>query len=356
MSDDYFFSLEGPLDSMPVERQIRAGNLSGFGDLVRQFGADPRPILERHEIDPRVMRDPDAYIDSKAVVDLLEHCSRTFNDSLFGLRLAELQDPDVFGAVATLCRSASSLREALHAYVEYIPVVHCPMVRLELVEGRDSAELRWQVQTDFGQTDQAHYKGTLMNLKLLRQLGGRAFRPLHVGLAVDSPRHQDSAAIETHFGCRFHGRAASNVIAFPSALLDQHVLSANRLLFKLLGGYLERVRQASRRGTVERVEDYVRGALSSGNCSIEHCAKRLGSSVRTLQATLSEHELRFSDILERQRVELARRYLESEEMSLDDVAARLGYSEQSSFGRAFKRWTGATPQQYRRELDVAKAA
>ena len=115
-------------------------------------------------------------------------------------------------------------------------------------------------------------------------------------------------------------------------------------------------RAASRRSIVERVEDYVRGALSSGTCSIEQCARKLGSSVRTLQATLSDKGLRFSDILERHRVELAKSYLEQGDMTLDDVAAMLGYSEQSSFGRAFKRWTGSTPQRYRRQLDLREAA
>lgn len=354
MSDGNFFSLEGPLDSMPVERQMRAGNLTGFGELVRSLGGDPRGILERHAIDPRAIRDPDAYVDSKAVVELLEHCSTSFNDSLFGLRLAQFQEPEVFGSVATLCRSASSLREALRCFTDFIPVVHCPLVAIELVEGKELAELRWYLQADLGQTDQAQYKGALMNLKLLHQVGGRAFRPSYVHLAADT-RPKDLAEIANRFGCSFRGKTATNVIAFPVALLDQPVASANRLMFRLLGGYLERVRAASRRGIVERVEDYVRGALSSGNCSIEHCAKKLGSSVRTLQATLSDHGLRFSDILERQRIELAKTYLQQGEMTLDDVAAMLGYSEQSSFGRAFKRWTGATPQQYRR-LEVPKAA
>ncbi|HET8882355.1 MAG TPA: helix-turn-helix transcriptional regulator, partial [Solimonas sp.] len=107
---------------------------------------------------------------------------------------------------------------------------------------------------------------------------------------------------------------------------------------------------------VERVEDYVRGALSLGNCSIERCAKRLGTSVRTLQANLSESGLRFSDILEQQRIELAKVHLQEGRLSLDEIALLLGYSEQSSFGRAFKRWTGMTPQRYRRQLDAATVA
>ena len=98
---------------------------------------------------------------------------------------------------------------------------------------------------------------------------------------------------------------------------------------------------------VERVEDYVRGSLPSGSCSIELCARKMGTSVRTLQSNLSEAGLKFSDILERVRTELAKSYLKQDQLSLDDVADLLGYSEQSSFGRAFKRWTGETPKQYR---------
>jgi AraC-like DNA-binding protein len=81
---------------------------------------------------------------------------------------------------------------------------------------------------------------------------------------------------------------------------------------------------------------------------------RLGMSVRTLQAHLGETGLKFSDILERQRFELAKSYLEQPHISLDEVAGMLGYAEQSSFGRAFKRWTGLTPRLYRQQLESAR--
>ena len=69
MGDNNFYSLDGPLESMPSERQMRVANLTGFAPLVRSLGADPRAILERHEIDPRFVRDPDHYIDCKSMVD-----------------------------------------------------------------------------------------------------------------------------------------------------------------------------------------------------------------------------------------------------------------------------------------------
>ena len=346
MGAESFYSLDGPLDAMPTERQMRIANLGAFPGLVRSLGADPRPLLERHDISPRMILDPDHYIDCKSVVDLLEYCSTSFNDSLFGLQLAQLQEPDVFGCVTALCRAAPSFRAAINCFITYIPITHSPVPVLELVEGEQTAELRWSVRSDLGHNRQANYQAVLLDLKLLQQVGGRSFRPSYINLAVDA-RPRDIAELERHLGCRFHATRSENAIAFPIETLNQPVPSANRLLFKLLGGYLERVKATSRTTIVERVQDYVRGSLPSGNCSIERGAQKLGMSVRTLQARLGDFGLKFSDILEQQRIDLAKAYLEQDLMSLDDVAANLGYSEQSSFGRAFKRWTGLTPKLYR---------
>ncbi|TAK98456.1 MAG: AraC family transcriptional regulator [Rhodospirillaceae bacterium] len=346
MGEKLFYSLEGPLDAIPAERQMRAANFEYFPELVRDLGGDPRWILEHHGMDPRTIRDPDYFIDCKSLVDVFEYCSAIFDDPLFGLRLGSMQEADVFGSVTALCRAAPSFREALRSFIEYFPIVHSPMTIMELVEGRETAELRWTVGSDLGFNMQASYQGILLDAKLLRSIGGRTFRPSYVNLDIEV-RQKDVPDIENAVGCPFHSKAGMNAIGFPIGILEQPVASSNRLLFRLLGGYLDRVKTVSRTTIVERVEDYVRGALPSGNCSIERCAKKFGTSVRTLQARLGECGLKFSDILERQRVELAKTYLEQAELSLDEVAVLLGYSEQSSFGRAFKRWTGVTPQGFR---------
>lgn len=349
MGDNYFYSLDGPLDSTPGGRQMRVANLSGLPQLVRLRGGDPRSLLERHEIDPHLIRDPELFIDCQSVVELFEDCSTSLRDPYFGLELAEMQDPDVFGCVTALCRSAPTVRSSVNCFIDYIPVTHSPDALLELVENDEIAEIRWEVGTDLGCNDQANYQAALLNLKLLRDLGGPRFRPSYVNLAVD-PRGAHLNELELRLGCQFNQTRDHNAIAFPSSLLDQPVRSANRLLFRLLGGYLEQVRTASRSSIAEQVDDYVRGALSSGQCSIEHCARKLDIPVRTLQAQLADSGLKFTDILERQRLVTARAHLGQPEFSLDEVADLLGYAEQSSFGRAFKRWTGQTPRQYQQSL------
>lgn len=348
MNEGSFYRLEGPLDSSPVERQMRTANLNGFARLVRERGGDPQAVLAQYGIDPRLAHEPDAFIDSKAWVDTLEFCSQTLHDPLFGLHLAELQAPDIYGSVNTLCRAAATVREAIRCFVEYIPVIHSPVPLIELLEGPEVAEVRWWVPDELGQNTQASLQAALLNLKLLRQIGGAGLELRYVHLTVGVSR-QAIPEIEKILGCPFSASASHNVIAFPAFYLDEPVRTANRMLFRLLSGYLQSVKAASRSTTVERVEDYVRGALSLGNCTIERCAKKLGVSVRTLQINLGEQGLRFSDMVESLRMEMAIAHLEEKLLPLEAIAAGLGYADQSSFGRAFKRWTGRSPQQFRRE-------
>jgi AraC-like DNA-binding protein len=352
-SRELFYSLDGPLDAVPGERQMRAANLNGFSELARRAGGDPVRLLERHGLDPRIVRDPESFIDCRSLVDLLEDCGSRFNDRLFGLKLAQAQDAEVYGCVTALCRSAATLEHAIECLVEYLPVVHSPEAVTELRKGKQTAELRWGARADLGTNDQANFQAVLLNAKLLRMLGGPRFSLSYASLAVEL-RAADMAEMEARLGCHVR-RGETNAIAFPVEALAQPLASSNRLLFRLIGGYLDRVKAASRTSLVQRVEDYVRGALPGGACSIEHCAEKLGSSVRTLQARLARDGVRFSDILERQRIELAKEYLSIGGLSLDEIAERLGYSEQTSFGRAFKRWTGATPQRFRAVREPAPA-
>jgi AraC-like DNA-binding protein len=113
---------------------------------------------------------------------------------------------------------------------------------------------------------------------------------------------------------------------------------------------LERLKRATSTPTfTERVDAYVRDALPAGSCSVRRCSRELGTSIRTLQKRLAEHALKFSDIVERQRIEFAKQSLKSTSNTLSELAYSLGYADQTSFGRAFKRWTGLTPKQFREQ-------
>jgi AraC-like DNA-binding protein len=344
LENTFVLSVDRPLDALPGHGKIQAGYLRGLKNVVRNLGGDPRIILERHDIDPLAFDDPDHHIDCTAAVDLVEYCSRHLHDALFGLHLAQQQDPDVFGCVATLARSAPTVREGLQCLVDYVPVSASPECEMELAVGREVAELRWR--THLSEGEQVNYQGLLLMMKTLQMLGGASFRPHYASLTFGVGK-SNLQPLQEGVGCRVHSRADANAVAFPVDILDRRVATSNRLLFGLLGSYLAQLRAASRAGFVEQVEAYVRGALSSGRCSVDDCADRLGTSARTLQKRLTRMGVKFSDLVQNERIRLAKQSLVWSDSTLDEIAFRLGYSEQTSFGRAFKRSTGMTPQAFR---------
>ncbi|MFV8816880.1 AraC family transcriptional regulator ligand-binding domain-containing protein [Haliea sp. E17] len=335
-----------PEIALPPQGRIRVGYLSGLTGLVSRLGEDPRRILEFHDIDPLVFDDPDRDIECITAVNLLEHCANRLQDPLFGMHLAELQDPDVYGCALVFARAAPNVREALNCLIDYVQVSVSPECAMDLVTGKDVAELRWNTHIGVGERTQIHYHGILLILKILQKLDGANFRPSYASLTCNVARG-DSLRLQERLGCRVHGRAQANAIAFSSEFLDRPLPSANRMLFALLGGCMEQLRNNTRVDFVEQVESSVRRALSAGQCSLDNCADNLGTSTRTLQKRLTRMGIKFSEIVQNERIKLAKHALLWSDCSLDEIAFQLGYAEQTSFGRAFKRATGLTPKSFR---------
>lgn len=100
---------------------------------------------------------------------------------------------------------------------------------------------------------------------------------------------------------------------------------------------------------IERTKDFIACVLSEGLPKMDEIARRLGMSVRSLHRRLAKDGMTFQNLTETTRRELAEGLLRDERSSLSEIAFLTGFSEQSSFNRAFKRWVGHTPATYRKE-------
>jgi AraC-like DNA-binding protein len=347
LANNLVLSVNAPACVLPTQGTLQGGYLRGFKELVRSHGRDPYRLLEEHEIDPVAFETPDYNVECVSAINLLEHCSRLI-DPVFGLRLAERQEPEVFGSAVALARAAPNLRQALQSLVDYVPVSASPECEMEVVSGREIAELRWRTQIGLGDSAQANFQGLLLMTKTLRMLLGQDFRPSYATLALKLDRSCQQLLMET-VGCRVRGEAEAFAVAFPARLLDHPIASSNRALHALLQDYLTQLSAASRSSFVEQVGAYVRGALRSGNCSLEDCADKLGTSARTLQKRLTRANATFSDVVQDERNKLAKHALLWSDCTLDEIASQLGYAEQTCFGRAFKRYSGMTPQAFRQQ-------
>lgn len=346
MHDNFFYALERPLHLLPSNSQVRSRNLQNFPQLIQRLGGNHLHILDLHGINPSVIEATESFVDCQAFADMFEYCAAKFNDQLFGLHLAQLQEADTYGMVTVLCRSAATVREAIHCLIEFLPILHSTESILTLVEGEKISELRWNERSNLGSNNQSNIQGLMLNLKVLKLLWGTKLAPSYVCLPAEMFKKINSE-LESEIGCPVRFSQARSCIAFPTDFLNILLTSANHPLFQLLYGYMERLKASQSQTVVDKVKSYVLDFMSSGEVSIEACAKNMGMSSRTLQLRLTDHGMKFSDVLEGHRLERAKYILEKNELSIAQVADLLGYSERTSFGRAFKRWTGLSPQQYR---------
>lgn len=174
-----------------------------------------------------------------------------------------------------------------------------------------------------------------------------AFAPLAVYFK-HAPRGDESIH-ETHFGCPVHFGADRDAI-----LVGEGMLSApNKLGDETIAGFFDRhldkelAEMKDHSGLEQRVQMAVTAQLSEGVPSISNIAINLGMSARTMQRRLSDHGQSFQNLVDMARQELAKRLLRDTDYSLAEVAFLTGYSEQSAFTRAFKRWSGQTPRSYK---------
>jgi AraC-like DNA-binding protein len=186
-------------------------------------------------------------------------------------------------------------------------------------------------------------------LSILRELTKcSSLKPLRV--EFEHSRLSGTTKYQEVFCCPVIFNQKSNSIVFARSLLDMPILTADSRLFQALEPFLQR-QQAARTelDLLSRMGSYIASGLGSGSVNIEFVASSMNMSVRTLQRRLSEQGLDFTQTVEDVRRSLAEEYVANSDYSFTNIAMFLGYSEASSFSRAFRRWTQCTPQQYRQD-------
>jgi len=164
------------------------------------------------------------------------------------------------------------------------------------------------------------------------------------------PAPADQRPYTEFFACPVHFNASQNAIRFPRALLENPLVQADETLHLAMR---EQARTAMEKifhevDIAHSVHQALLPLMPKCEATLGVVAAALHITARTLQRQLAKDGLRFQDILDQTRRELAQIYLCDRELSALDVALLLGFAEQSSFTRAFKAWFGKTPSEYRR--------
>ena len=158
-------------------------------------------------------------------------------------------------------------------------------------------------------------------------------------------------AYETILKCPVRFDAPAMRFSFDQTWLDQPLLTHDEFMLAQSNSLLTELNRkiANSCDLVDSVQRYIQAHLSEG-LTIETVANRLHMSERTLRRRLQAKGLKFKDILEQERRRSAANLLSKKDALINDIAQQSGYSNPSSFRRAFKKWTGKAPSHLKNDL------
>ncbi|MDB5987164.1 MAG: AraC family transcriptional regulator [Nevskia sp.] len=245
-----------------------------------------------------------------------------------------------------LMLSCPRFGEGLHRVVKYLRLVSDAIqARLQV----DATTLRISgVVTRLNAPQLRHTEiCTLYGMiQFVREMTDGQARLLHVGLRCK--RISPQADYERVFGCPVRFEQAESEICVDRALLDFRPSRCNAELFRVHEELAaSRLSSLWRQDLIDRIRGVFSRRVEFMDCQLEDVARELEVSPRLLRYKLAQAGTTFSDLLADFRMILARRLLTRTDERLDHIAYVTGFSEPSSFYRAFKRWTGVTPIQYR---------
>lgn len=311
-----------------------------------------RPFVGLVGLPAEVLERPDAVIPLSQYIALLETAARTEPD--LGLRLGlgllgETVSGSLLGGFGHAARSAPTVR-ALLEFGSRFMVVHAQANELTWRVRGDQLEICYRL-TDpsiVQRRQDAEYALAVLYTRL-REYTAKKFAPLRVDFA--HPQPADITLHQQAFGCPLRFEQADNALVWPAAMLDEPLVTADPRLFQaLLPGLEEQRRQRLADSDLSmRISLAIEADLKGGKVGLDEVAAQLCMSKRTLQRRLSELEVEFNELVEDVRQARAVDLVRHSSLSLTEVAMRLGYNEASSFTRAFRRWTGLTPREYRQQ-------
>jgi len=329
-----------------------------MGQITSLFAHKVAAIAEKAIDIPAMLTsigiDPDAPVDPKLMVrdsdyySLLENIAKAEHSGhTLPLRAGNSMRCDDYGVFGLAWKSAPNLRASFTRAERYWRVMTSVSVyTIERTDDGSFVHLHRDGVRDLGM--RLSNESTVASMfSISREV---ATQPVKLnGVFFKHPGPEIVIDHETFFGCPVHFNTDRDALL----IADESMRAPNRLGDPGIAQYLEtqleaEASQFSDESLLDKqVKTLVAGALSEGIPNISDIASALAMSARTLQRKLSEQGFTYQALVDDARREFAEQLLKQNKHSLSHIAFLTGFSEQSSFNRAFKRWAGQTPRSYR---------
>ncbi len=311
---------------------------------------DPEVFLTKLGLDTSTLTTPSVTLELADYLLLFNAVAEEFNDINLGLHLAQEAKTKNFGLLGYLSQNAKTVGDSLRIF-EYYYRIFTPEFGIQFVIDDRSCTYYYlhKAPEEINPRHDIEFSLAIVIDSILKTVP-ELWRPELASFTFPEP--DDTTLHKAVFGENLHFNQAKNFIRFDKSVLDVELSTADSALLAILqehgNALLESVKDE------ENIEDRIRVLITSNaghqNINTESVAKHLNMSVRNLHRTLQDRGATYQQIRDETLLSIGKEALSETRSSVTDIALRLGYSESSAFVRMFKRHTGMTPLQFRKNL------
>jgi AraC-like DNA-binding protein len=319
-----------------------------LGRAIDSSGHDSEALFKQVGLDHSKLTDPLARYPYHSVNELWMLACETIADPCFSLKVATLWHPTTYGALGYSWLASNSLEDAFIRSARFTRIVN--------TSAKDIMEY---VQTDDDYCIIIHNDrikptpvepsvdfSVAMILVMCRAAYGPHLNPIRVSFQHKKPKNSD--CFKEFFNAPVGFSQAHNAIWLEPETVTTPLATANpelvRVSDQVVTDYLAHL---DRNDLAMQVQAKLIERLPSGQVTEEAIASAINVSQRSLQRKLKQQGLSFTQLLEDTRRDLGLLYVRDPHRSFNEIAYLLGFSEPGNFTRAFKRWYGSSPSQYR---------
>ncbi|MFM2288527.1 MAG: hypothetical protein RL684_1670 [Pseudomonadota bacterium] len=317
-------------------------------ELLAARGINAHSLLRAAGAARPSSRDPATMMPLADYVELFERAALATGDAHLGLHLGLFDEPGNLGALGYLFMSGASLLDAFEGFTSHLSALQQDTTNRLQIDG-DAVTFQYHINDDRISCRRQDSEYSLSAMQNLARLYSDArIRPRLVCF-----EHRQSGRYGVYrdlFGCEIYFGQPINALVYDRKGFSVRNSRRSRLLNPIIASHLDTlvVRNAGSRPWRERVTELIELHLADGACSQAGIARELGISVSTLIRRLHGEGTRFRELLTERRLQNAERLLAQDEAPVATVALAVGYSENASFTRAFRRRNAQSPAQFRR--------
>ena len=315
--------------------------------LAQRTGRPPPTICQQLDISPADLADREVSYPKSRMDAMWDRALVLSGDPGFGLSLPELLVPGVLGPVEYLARSMATLQEGYQQAVRFQNLLQRNTSRWHIDETPTHTRYRYVLVPPLAPAHRHIVEFACATfVKLGRLAAAEPWVPARVTFT-----HARGALLSRYkdaFGCAPHFEGEANEVVLDTAARQTPMSGEDAHLAAIVREYAERRQSAfSSEATADAVRLVVSETMHLGEVALASVAERLDTTERTLRRRLAAENTSFQALVDEVRFDVAKSYLERGDMTTDEIALLLGFSEVSAFYRAFRRWYGGTLSAYR---------